>query len=131
MSKLNFASISEAFVLGSDQIKNTQEEISNLRKLITENTLKEPPEKKIDQIPEEPVKPKIWFPEQLDITKHPHFDEIVKNYVIVNHPEWMNAKESFGFGNKYSSTVCSNIERYILFFMSSLFIYLILKSVLN
>ena len=33
MSKLNFSNIEEAFVLGSEQIKNTQAEIANLKKI--------------------------------------------------------------------------------------------------
>ena len=37
MSKLNFSSINDAFILSSDQIKTTQEEIASLKKLIIES----------------------------------------------------------------------------------------------
>ena len=37
MSRLNFSSIDEAFILSSNQIKNTQEEIANLKALVLES----------------------------------------------------------------------------------------------
>ena len=40
MSKLNFASISEAYMLGSDSIKNTNEEIAKLKLLIESSSIK-------------------------------------------------------------------------------------------
>lgn len=38
MSKLNFASLNDAFILGSQQIKDTQEEISKLKSLVLETS---------------------------------------------------------------------------------------------
>jgi hypothetical protein len=43
MSRLNFAPLSDAFYLGSDQIKNTQEEINKLRQIISDTTLSKSP----------------------------------------------------------------------------------------
>ena len=39
MSRLNFATLNEAFNLGSEQIKNTRDEIDRLKKVITDSTL--------------------------------------------------------------------------------------------
>ena len=49
MSKLNFAAVDKAFELGSSQIKDTQEEISQLTKLILEsnNISKKPKQKNL------------------------------------------------------------------------------------
>jgi hypothetical protein len=80
--------------------------------------------------------------------QHPKFEDIVKNYVIVKHPEWINStvgtiesvpnknqnvKQNFKeyFGNGYSTTVCSNIQNYLMFFIVTLCIYLFLKMVLK
>ena len=76
--------------------------------------------------------------------QHPKFEEIVKNYVIVNHPEWINKpvssttylprndqsqKESFG--NNNSKQVCDSIKNYIIFFAFSLIVYLFLEKILK
>jgi hypothetical protein len=50
MSRLSYASVNEAFILGSEQIKNTQEEIARLKSLILETSGITPPK--------EPEKPK-------------------------------------------------------------------------
>ena len=77
----------------------------------------------------------------------PNFDQIVKNYIIIKHPDWVNSsfkennkndikskstsssfiKERFG-GQSYSTTVCSNIKNYIIFFVITLLIYLWLSN---
>ena len=47
MSRLNFTPVDKAFTLGSSQIKDTQEEIAQLTKLILEsNTPKKKPSSK-------------------------------------------------------------------------------------
>jgi len=38
MNKLNFASVGEAFKLGSEQIKDTREEIEKLKKLVIQTS---------------------------------------------------------------------------------------------
>jgi hypothetical protein len=194
MSRLNFAPLTDAFYLGSDQIKNTQEEITKLRKIISESTLtkqnptskdkssssssssnqssinenivqKEQQSKRVgysDNVVANFIKKDQNVPvddtDILKIIQHPKFDDIVKNYIIVKRPEWINStlnntqylpnplnnnvKESFNsnkndsnfgflkqnFGNTYSTTVCSNIQNYIVFFIFTMIIYLMLKS---
>ena len=198
MSRLNFAPLTDAFYLGSDQIKNTQEEITKLRKIISESTLTKQTSNIKDKSSsnqsnnnqsnnnqsnkkeeeEEQVSKRVGYSDNvvanfikknnsgslndtdlLQIIQHPKFDDIVKNYIIVKRPEWINStlsntqyipnplnnnnvKESFkstkndnnfgflkqNFGNRYSTTVCSNIQNYIVFFILAMVIYLMLKS---
>lgn len=49
MTKLNFSSISEAYVLGSDSIKNTSDEISKLKLLLMDSSIK--PVKPTETVP--------------------------------------------------------------------------------
>ena len=94
MGMLNFAPVDKAFLLGSNQIKSTQEEIENLKKLLS-NSVSINKSEKMDK-PEEPDKPKIT--ERLEPNKrsendldynllkvigHPKFDDFVKNYVLL------------------------------------------------
>ena len=68
---------------------------------------------------------------------HPRFDDIVKNYVLINHPEWL-LKESVyvpqniksTFGNKYQTTVCLEVQRYVVFFIISVIIFVLLTIVI-
>ena len=151
-SRLNFSPINEAFILGSDQIKNTQEEIAKLKALVSESNAvvpkktsitKEPPEEKIgppDQVSARFDKRSGSSEDDFDYTflkliKHPKFDNIVKNYISIKYPEFNNStlnelryssKESFG--KRY---VCSDIKNYIIFFIVSLVIYLFLSLCLR
>ena len=54
----------------------------------------------------------------------------------MNHPEWINGNlpqarnDNFSisyFGNKYSSSVCSDIKKYIIFFIVCIIIFLALS----
>ena len=126
MSKLNFASVSEAYSIGSEQIKNTQSEIARLKKIIEDSSTNVPNNNQKESIeykrignpdnvqaqfckPENssnsinPMNPSsrnnpyfndVVSSDEFDYTflkimRHPKFDEIVKNYVIVKHPEWI------------------------------------------
>ena len=170
MSRLNFAPLSDAFNLGSDKIKNTQEEIDKLRKIISDSSLKPKTSETKSQFNEKKTIPDTTSTQRetstqrdpntqrdpstqrdsvltdadiLKIIQHPRFDDVVKNYIIVKHPEWVNGKsnikESFqvggflkqGFGNTYSTTVCSNLKNYVIFFVISLLVYLLLKNAFN
>jgi hypothetical protein len=126
MSRLNFAPLTDAFYLGSDQIKNTQEEITKLRKIISESMLtKQNPTSKDkssssssnqSSINENIVKKeqqqskRVGYSDNvvanfvqkdqnvpvddtdiLKIIQHPKFDDLVKNYIIVKRPEWINS----------------------------------------
>jgi len=174
MSKLNFTSVDKAFTLGSTQIKDTQEEIQRLTKLILESNNKKP-------IKNDPVSPKnevqdnfitprlsqnymrVGYPDSqqavfgqptqednfdynlMKVIGHPKFDDIVKNYALINHPEWLlketvyvpqSSKSNFtgfksNFGNTYSTTICSNIKNYVIFFIVCMVMFLSLSLYFN
>ena len=182
MSRLNYASLGDAFRLGSDQIKDTQKEIDTLKKLITETSITKNKELNPDTIlvkdkPNTSASAKEVTKavtneksESIDILKiiqHPQFEDIVKNYIIVKRPEWVNGvnqqsyfqqpKQSYqqnyqqsyfqpqqqptrrsvmNFANTsksyfgspdYSTTVCSNIKSYLIFFIITLCTYIAIK----
>ena len=166
MSRLYFTPVDKAFTLGSSQIKDTQEEIANLKKLIFESSEKLPEDKKIKQRYERIGPPDkqvgIFNPPQeqdnfdynlLKVVGHPRFKDIVKNYVLVYHPEWLlketvyvpgdnnvsnfgNNMNQFGntmsgFGNTYQNTICSTVQRYVIFFIISVVIFLGLSLILK
>ena len=109
MNRLSFATVGEAFILGSEQIKNTQEEIAKLKSLILETSLA-PPSKVVPKTPEESYQ-RIGPPDTTDavftlkehveedqfetmlikLMKHPKFYDILKNYISIKHP---NLKET-------------------------------------
>ena len=199
MSRLNFTPVDKAFTLGSSQIKDTQEEIAQLTKLILESNTQtkknkqknnEPPETmsysnqgtSLNRGPSQNHGPsqnfnqgnymRIGYPDQqtavfqprnkynmeeidynlMKVIGHPKFDDIVKNYALINHPEWLlresvytpsniqQNKDYFGnnnvntsyfgtsyFGNRYQNTVCSNVKNYIIFFISCIIIFIMLS----
>ena len=195
MSRLNFTPVDKAFTLGSSQIKDTQEEIAQLTKLILEsNTQTKKAKQKNSEPPETNERPsqnygpsqnfnqgnymRIGYPDQqtavfqprnkdinefrlhnmeeidynlMKVIGHPKFDDIVKNYALINHPEWLlresvytpstiqQNKDYFGksnvntsyFGNRYQSTVCSNVKNYIIFFISCIIIIIMLSLYLK
>jgi hypothetical protein len=175
MSRLYFTPVDKAFTLGSSQIKDTQEEIDQLTKLILNNKQKPGTAKKDNYqqgggggYPEQQTMPyeknnyqRIGYPDQqtaifrpnngnqspqdnidynlMKIVGHPKFDEIVKNYVLINHPEWLlkesiytpsNRDSNSNFGNRYQSTVKSDVQKYITFFIISVFLFVLLSAVL-
>ena len=165
MSRLYFTPVDKAFTLGSSQIKDTQEEINQLTKLILNTKQKQSAPKK-ESAPEDKSPPAAYekndykrvgnadqqtpafrpntAPEDnidynlMKVVGHPRFDDIVKNYILVKHPEWL-LKESVyvpndtnsksNFGNRYYSTVTSDIQRYITFFIISVFVFVLLSAV--
>jgi hypothetical protein len=163
MTKLNFASVDQAFVLGSDQIKDTQQEIANLKKIILQANVKAPKEdassnlkmNKEEVTPPPPSYQRIGPPDDVTATfttskdsndidyslfklmQHPKFDEIVKNYIVMNNPAWLkqtnyvpnNTKE--GFGMNYSHTAVTELQKYVLFFVVSVIIFLALSLLLK
>jgi hypothetical protein len=160
MSRLYFTPVDKAFTLGSSQIKETQEEIDNLTKLILESNTQTSKKKK--SAPETPLQTpatsdyqRIGMPDRqnavfrpntaqddinynlMKVVGHPRFDDVVKNYVLINHPEWL-LKESVyvpqqpksTFGNKYQTTVCLEVQRYVTFFIISVIIFVLLTILL-
>jgi hypothetical protein len=155
MSRLNFAPISEAFYLGSDQIKDTRSEIENLRKVIGDSELvKKPQQQPKQQVSQVQQTSRIGNSDKvvanfnnqennnldmLKIVQHPRFNDIVKNYIIVNKPEWIknpelantqfipNRKESFS----PSSAQQSNQQNFTYFLIFGLIVYLFLEKMLK
>jgi hypothetical protein len=175
MSRLYFTPVDKAFTLGSSQIKDTQEEINQLTKLILNNKQKSGIPKKDNYqqensgyqeqqtIPYEKNNyQRIGYPDQqtavfrppnngnqspqdnidynlMKIVGHPRFDEIVKNYVLINHPEWLlketiytpvNFDSKSNFGNRYQSTIKSDVQKYITFFIICVFLFVLLSAAL-
>ena len=159
MSKLYFTPVDQAFTMGSTQIKDSQEEIAHLTKLILDSSKKKAdrPERRHESA--EPVEPaknymRVGYPDQqtavfrpphpesidynlMKVIGHPKFDDIVKNYVLMNHPDWLLSETVYrpqasrsNFGNRYSSTVCSDIQRYLIFFVACIVIFLTLSVTL-
>ena len=189
MSKLNFAAVDKAFILGSSQIKDTQEEIAQLTKLILEsNNISKKPKQKNAAPPEtaydlpvsevtQPLKPpqpnynqtpaanymRVGYPDQqravfspntpqddidfnlMKVVGHPKFDDIVKNYALIKHPEWLLRETVYTpppnyklsprtvsyFGNRYQNTVCSDVKNYVIFFVVSIMIFILLSVYLK
>jgi len=159
MSKLNFSNIEEAFVLGSEQIKNTQAEIANLKKIIMDSSISNPGSDNPGSGNPDSGKPgpsnyeRIGPPDRTQVNfekgdnefnlennffkmvQHPRFDDLVYKYVHNNHPDWVlrdkeytGSKSNFGKTyNKYSTTICSDIKNYLIFFTISIAIYLLLS----
>ena len=129
---LNYASVGEAFILGSDQIKNTQDEIAKLKALLIEtNTpaiIQQPPPA-VTQPPPVVIQPQppvvkneSTFNDILsNLIQHPKFDDIVNNYIKDKYPNHTFVEKST-FGND---------NDIIKFLLVCLFIYLILNLTFN
>ena len=152
MSRLYFTPVDQAFTLGSSQIKDTQEEINQLTKIILSNKQKASTPKKESTMEDKPsASPeknnyqRIGNPDQqtpafrpntapednidynlMKVVGHPRFDDIVKNYILVKHPEWLLKETAYtpnqsnvrsNFGNRYHSTVGSDVQKYMIFFI--------------
>jgi hypothetical protein len=163
--RLNFTPVDKAFTLGSSQIKDTQEEIANLTKLILESNKPLPSSKPKQKTENENEHVKnqsrdymrVGYPDQqhasfkpptendidynlMKVIGHPKFEDIVKNYALIYHPEWLLKETSYEpkqntnnisyFGNKYQSTVCSEVQKYIIFFISSVIVFILLSILL-
>ena len=157
MSKLNFSQISEAFVLGSEQIKDTQEEIAILKRLVSSSVSKSTPSSDERIGPSDQrigpsdqrigpsdnviatVNQKPTEIDLLQVVQHPKFDDFAKKYVLMKYPYLINSSlkdtqfvpQKENFGNKYSTTIYTNITHYLIFFILSIAIYLFLNSILT
>ena len=83
----------------------------------------------------------------MKVVGHPKFDDIVRNYALIHHPEWLlkevvykpapeskftafNSKSKSTFGNKYQTTICLEVQKYILFFITCVVFFVILTLTL-
>jgi hypothetical protein len=149
MSRLSYASVDEAFKLGSDQIKDVQEEIKKLKELVFETGNKKPkPTEKVNAVFEkkqpEPEPPKPYQNQDTSVAKDleknnnvPQFEDIVNKYISEKYPQMketplkstiskfgINAetafKETFG-------ELCSNIKNITIFFIISILVYIMMS----
>ena len=110
---LRFAPLTDAFRLGSEQIKDTQNEIARLSKMISESKGYQQKEtnnvvsKEI--VKKEPMKNEneLGDSDILKVIQHPKFDEIVQNYLILKKPEWLHKKQQ---NNTFSKSTFSNVS---------------------
>jgi hypothetical protein len=144
MSRLGFAPIGEAFMLGSDQIKNTQEEIAKLKALVMDSSIK--PANSASSASPVPVVPVVKenyerigpaptvtatfeapkednFDHLLSkLIQHPRFDDIVKNYVDFKHPEWVLKETRSTFGQDLNKSLTNVIVFVIIILLLHLLI---------
>ena len=113
-NKLNFANVSEAYNIASEQIKSRQDQIDKLKKIIHENSdINKSPNNQnspirdptgiipntISQLPVEPIQPvqpvqPVQKSEDFEysfykLASNPKFDQAVQNYVILKQPTWI------------------------------------------
>ena len=148
MFRLTYASVDEAFKLGSDQIKDVQEEIKKLKDIVFETSTSKskkkdsPPEPNrigkpdtVDanfQKQETPVKN-----DQVSLTemiRSPQFEEIVKKYISEKYPHMNNvplkntqyepSKSTFGVFKETFGELCSNVKNIVTFFIVSILVYI-------
>jgi hypothetical protein len=149
MFRLNYSSVDDAFKLGSEQIKDVQEEIKKLKDIVLETNNSKPKEKKKD-VPPEPNR--IGKPDTVDATfekketvkndqislsemiRSPQFEEIVKKYISEKYPDMNKAplkstnyepsKSTFGIFKETFGELCSNVKNIVTFFIVSILIYI-------
>ena len=147
MSKLNFASISEAYMLGSDSIKNTNEEIAKLKLLIESSSIKKKNDNKSSKNDNKSNDIDIY-----KILDHPNFESIIQKYLIINQPKWLNnfqtkttqqQQQQRSFASDYwPRVVVTDSQEYfgakqfnyngiIIFLVVSVIMYLLLKEYIS
>ena len=102
MFRLTYASVDEAFKLGSEQIKDVQEEIKKLKDIVFETSNSKSKEKKNDTNRiGKPDTVDANFQKQESVVKNdsvsltelirsPQFEEIVKKYISEKYPHMNN-----------------------------------------
>jgi len=155
MSKLNFSNITEAYNIPSVNIKETNDKIAELTKKISESAgILNNPQKPVEESNYKRIgnpdnvdskfckneHPQMQSDDDLEVTffklmKSPRFEDVVKNYIYFKHPEWLlssnkfvPSKESFG---KTTNLQCEDIKSYIIFFVVSISLYLLLSLLLK
>lgn len=105
MSKLSYSNISEAYLIGPP---------------VQRKQLPVP-------VPVESIPERSFEYDFFKLTKDPQFEEFIKNYVIFKHPEWLKTKESFTDNGPSKGN--DDIKNYIIFFVISITIYLLLSLI--
>jgi len=105
MSKLCFAPLNQAFILGSDTIKDTNAEIEKLKNRIGDVAIVKKKESepkaeglenqsplKIEKLSEK-NKSENNDLDLLKVMQDPNFDNLVKTYIMIKNPEWIKKPE--------------------------------------
>ena len=146
MFRLTYASVDEAFKLGSEQIKDVQEEIKKLKDIVFETSNSKSKEKKNDTNRiGKPDTVDANFQKQESVVKNdsvsltelirsPQFEEIVKKYISEKYPHMNNvplkstqyepSKSTFGIFKETFGELCSNIKNIVIFFIVSILVYI-------
>jgi len=137
MNKLNFASVTDAFTIGSEKINKNQEEINKLKKILENSSIiKNPDSATTNKVPlpnqsplpqgsqgsqGSPSSPSNTSIDQdfeyyfYKLSSNPKFDKILHNYLIVKHPEWLLPMGSPGSpvstGSPVSYSAFGNVQR--------------------
>ena len=160
MNRLTFAPIGDAFVLGSDQIKKTQEEIAKLKQMIAAGGDGEQKKSEYTRIGKPDIVTATFEPPKsnqsdelemsiLKIINHPKFDDIVKSYVLMKKPDWILSETNYRpagmqqqpisnvpsiskFGATSTTTTSDNqVGRFFLFIIIALTVYALLSMFFN
>uniref|UniRef100_A0A6C0I8J9 Uncharacterized protein n=1 Tax=viral metagenome TaxID=1070528 RepID=A0A6C0I8J9_9ZZZZ len=131
MSKLNFSNIAEAYSIPSKNIQETSDKLEELKEKAIQSAglVPSPPSPPSPQSPREeylrvpnPCNDDLEY-NFLKMTRQPGFDSLLKNYISMKHPGFV--KESFG------SVVNTDIRNYVIFFLVSISLYLLLSLLLK
>ena len=145
MSRLNFAPLGDAFILGSQQIKDTQEEIARLKALVLQTsglTSSSPvPEPPIPPVPPpEDTYKRIGPPDPIvanfsqsgnmnqlldQLIQTPRFQDIVKQYIADNYSNYklnsVTSKENFGLTPDTRNLLIFGLIIVIIYLLFNLF----------
>jgi len=146
MSKLSFSNISDAYNIPSSVIKETSDEITRLKKVVEDSAFNKKqgayerignPDKVnatfCQSTNESPI-PDDFEYNFLKLSRSPQFEDVIKNYILFKHPDWLlsntsySGKESFG---QTKAGLCDDIKNYIIFFIISIVIYLFLSLLIK
>jgi hypothetical protein len=142
MFRLNYSTVDDAFKLGSEQIKDVQEEIKKLKDIVLETSNIKPKEK---EVPPEPNR--IGKPDTVDATfvekkqapkdeipgiSGPNIEDIVKKYIAEKYPNFKMQNTSYEPSSKSTfketfGEMCSNIKNMVIFFIVSIMVYILMS----
>jgi hypothetical protein len=137
----NCASFKDAFVMGSDQIRKTQEEIAKLKAVVGltgPDPIKkaEPPKEQSNfqnVVPQQsPVEDDFEF-KLFKMSKDPRFQKFIQ-YYIQNDNESVpmpRIESKSQFGRNYSDSIMFDVRQYILLFITLLGIYIFMERTFN
>jgi len=144
MFRLNYSTVDDAFKLGSEQIKDVQEEIKKLKNIVLETSNIKPKEKD-KELPPEPNR--IGKPDTVDATfvekkqppkeeipgiSEPNIEDIVKKYIAEKYPNFKMQNTSYEPSSKSTfketfGEMCSNIKNIVIFFIVSIMVYILMS----